>query len=176
MKTTFSAAPLVRRFSAKAILGALFLASASIATGGCSADAQPISQADCTIAPLSKSASPAVRVSIKANAGTAPDVSIQGAGFPAGASVSIGYFGMPATKSDDTTIDLDFADLVHAGDDGTFVITQHEVYGIVPCEGRAADATISIAVGANGMLSGTTAPESFWCENGRTDSYGESCE
>ena len=103
-------------------------------------------------------------------------MSIKGAGFPAGASVSIGYFGMPASRGVDSTVDLDFADLVRAGDDGTFTVTQHDVYGIVPCDGHASGDTVSIAVGAGGMLSGTTAPESFWCENGRTDSYGESCE
>jgi len=147
-----------------------------MAVAGCSDGAQPIPQAGCASAPLSRSASPDVRVSVKANAGGSPDVSIRGAGFPAGASVSIGYFGLPATKIGEANVDLDFANLVHVNDDGTFAVTQHRVYDIVPCGADQTSNTISIAVGAAGMLSGTTAPATFWCENGRTDSYGDSCQ
>lgn len=176
MKTTYEVGSYVRRFSTKATLGALFLTSVAAVTGcsdGSSVDAIP--RVSCELASTSFFSS-SVQVGVKTNAGASPDVSIRGAGFPPGAKVSVGYFGLPGPKVNDPTVDLDFADVVPVSDDGTFTITQHAVYAPQTCDADQVGSTISIAVGANGVLGGTTVPEAFWCENASTESYASACQ
>ncbi len=106
MKTTYEVGSYVRRFSTKTILGALFLTSVASVTG-CSdgSSLQAVPEVSCELASTSFISS-SVQVGVRTNAGASPDVSIRGAGFPPGAKVSIGYFGLPAAKVNDPTVDL----------------------------------------------------------------------
>lgn len=176
MNTTsaIDAASFVRRFSAKTILGAVFLAGASLATG-CSDAAQPITHQDCAALTATRANAPAVRVSVKSNAGSSPDVSISGNGFPAGTPISIGYFGLPATA--DATTEIDLPARVDVNADGSFSVTQHGVYDLKSCDDDSMNATIAIAVGAGGTIAGTSAPARFWCTNAASiESYDSACE
>ncbi|HEX7662984.1 MAG TPA: hypothetical protein VF407_00660 [Polyangiaceae bacterium] len=166
----------VRRFSAKTILGAIFVAGAA-ATTGCSGnvESQQIPPVSCELASASFVAS-SVQLGVKTNAGSGPDVSIRGRGFPAGAKVSIGYFGLPAPTSGDPTVDLDFADVVTVNDDGTFALTQPAVHTLVDCSADQLATTIGVAVGADGVLGGTTVPEAFWCANASTETFASVCK
>jgi hypothetical protein len=176
MKTTHEvdAASFVRRFSTKTILSAFFLAGTLFAAG-CSDGAQPITHQDCAALASTHATSPAVQVSVKSIAGSSPDVTISGNGFPAGAPISIGYFGLPTVG--DATAEIDLPALENVNADGSFAITQHGVYDLRTCDDDSMTATIAIAVGAGGTIAGASAPARFWCANTTsTESYDGPCE
>jgi hypothetical protein len=176
MKTTHEvdASSFVRRFSTKTILGAFFLAGTLFAAG-CSDDAQPITHQDCAALTAAHASSPAVQVSVKSNAGSSPDVTISGNGFPAGAPISIGYFGLPSVG--DTTAEIDLPALANVNADGSFAVTQRGVYDLKTCDDDSMTAAIAIAVGAGGTIAGTSAPARFWCANETsTEAYDSPCE
>jgi hypothetical protein len=177
MKTTHEvdAASFVRRFSGKTILTALFFTSAVFSAAGCSDAVQPATHPDCVSLTAAHAGSPAIRVSVKANIEASPDVTISGNGFPAGAPISIGYFGLPASGNETSEIDLPASENVSA--DGSFTVTQRGVYEMKSCDGDFANDTISVAVGAEGTIAGALVPTRFWCSNAATtESYDGPCE
>ena len=177
MKTTHDvdAASFVRRFSGKTILAALFFTGALFAATGCSDAAQSVTHQDCAALTANHASSPAIRVTVKSNGGSSPDVTITGNGFPAGAPISVGYFGLPAAG--DATSEIDVPASEHVSADGSFAVTQRGVYEMRSCDADSAKDTIAIAVGAAGTIAGTSAPARFWCENAApTESYDDPCE
>jgi hypothetical protein len=168
------AATFVRRFSTKTILGVLLLTGASL-TAGCSDAAQPVTHQDCAALTAVRSSGPAVRVSVKSNGGSSPDVSIVGSGFPAGSPIFIGYFGLPSTG--DSTSEVDLPARIDVNADGSFAVTQYGVYDLKSCDDASMNATIAIAVGAGGSIASTSAPARFWCSNAsNVASYDSACE
>jgi hypothetical protein len=180
MKTNLetNARSLVRLAPVKTTSRALFSVGAlltAIAASGCSDGTQPITHRDCAALTATSSNSPAIRVSVEAKAGSSPDVSISGNGFPAGSPISIGYFGLPDVGTETAQIDLPA--LVDVNKDGSFSITQHGVYDLKSCDSDALGATISIAAAAGGTIVGTSAPASLWCANATSvESYDSACE
>jgi hypothetical protein len=180
MKTTHEvdAASFVRRLSVKTTAHAFFFAGALFAiaaTAGCSDGAQPIAHQDCSALSANRTTSPSIRVSVKSNPGSKPDVSIAGNGFPAGAPISIGYFGLP--KGGDATTELDLPARVVVNADGSFAVTQYGVYDTASCGDDSMGSTVAIAVGADGTIASTSAPARFWCSNATSiESYDSACQ
>ncbi|MGH7284495.1 MAG: hypothetical protein ACRELY_23470 [Polyangiaceae bacterium] len=174
MKTTSDARRTLMPFLGKAIVVMALPAIAAFATG-CSDAAEPTAHTSCISAPLVAGDAPAVQVALKATVNETPDVTIRGAGFPAGARVSLAYVGLPGHDPGGATADFDFDDVAVIANDGTFAVTQHAVGSLEPCDAANA-ATGSIVVGANGMLAGASVPTSFWCANNAAERWGDVCE
>ncbi len=178
MKTTpeVDAASFVRRLSAKTTAHALFFAGALFAIAGCSDGAQPITQQDCSALSANRTTSPSIRVSLKSNPGSNPDVSITGNGFPPGAPISIGYFGLPK-GTDDATTELDVPASVVVNADGSFAVTQYGVYDTASCDDDSKGSTVAIAAGADGTIASASAPARFWCSNATSiEPYDSACQ